>query len=108
MKVFSLVVLFISVIILGGCKKKEVNPLCLDGAIEILKKDSTTFFKGSIFIAKVEGKTILVIRNSENGAGTILDGSCNTLYSCCGHLCDCSVPVWINKIKYKEVIWEVK
>ncbi len=108
MKVFSLVILFIGVIIWGSCKKKEVNPLCLEDAKAILKKDGVTFFKGSIYKAKLEGKTILIIRNSENGAETILDDLCNKLYGCCGHSCDCASPVWINKIKRKEVIWEIK
>jgi hypothetical protein len=106
MKAFSLG-LFIGIMMLGGCRKKEAipSPACLEETKIILKKE---FFKGTISKADLDNRIIFIIDNSENGAGTILDDSCNRLYSCCGHSCDCFIPIWVNKIKNKEVIWEVK
>jgi hypothetical protein len=107
MKAFSLVALFIGILVLGGCQKKEanLNPDCIEEAKKILKKE---FFKGTISKAELDGKVIFVVNNNENGAETILGDSCNRLYSCCGHACDCLTPIWVNKIKNKEVIWEIK
>ena len=110
MKAFNLVVLFAGIIIWGSCKKKEADleSICLKDAKELLKKENATFFKGSISKAELDNKVVFVIKNNENGAETILDDSCNRLYGCCGHACDCATPIWRNRIKKEEVIWEIK
>ncbi len=98
------------IIIGGGCQKKEadVNPVCMEKAKEILKKDEKTYFKGMISKALLNDISILIVLNRENGAETILDNSCINLFYCCGHTCDCAFPEWKGKIKNTQIVLEVK
>jgi hypothetical protein len=109
MKAFTLSIFIMGITIWGSCNKKdsEINPTCLAEAKENLKKENSTFFKGSISKAELEDKSILIIQNNENGVEIIIDNLCTKIYSCCGYTCDCASPPWFNKIKNKKIIWEV-
>ena len=110
MKNLYFTLLFIGIMIGGGCQKKEAdfNPICMESAKEILKKDAISFYKGTISKALLNKQSISIILNQENGAVKILDNSCNILYGCCGHTCDCSRPTWLTDIKNEQVVLDVK
>jgi tRNA G26 N,N-dimethylase Trm1 len=106
-KIFGLIMLLIGLFLIICCKKEVVvNPVCLEKAKELLKKDSIQFFKGTISKAELFDKPILVIKNKENGSDYVLDDSCKIIQNCCGYKCDCSYPIWMYKIENKEVVWE--
>jgi hypothetical protein len=110
MKKIFFTVSFWGFMLIFSCQRKEVvnESICLEKAKSFLKRDSNLYFKGIIYEAKIDRKNIFEIRNKEDGSQVFLDDTCNVMYSCCGHKCDCLIPLWYDKVEIGNIIWENK
>jgi hypothetical protein len=90
---------------LYGCKEEVISE-CLASKIEKFKAEaasSTSNFSISTFCHK--GEMIYRFSNDNTSGITDINIQCDTVYNCCGILCDC-VPPPYSKSPKPDLLWK--